>query len=156
MWLRRLWPFGRRQAPLTREESLASVPVRNAAVVTRRTDAGEIEITIPRLEALWVRVLARVFYVPKARKLVLDELGTYVWERCDGSTTVKDLVAGFSERYKLGRREAEVSLTEYLKLLAKRGLIGIAVPRDPRRPIGGSSSTAGRETGTRRRRRARK
>jgi len=75
-------------------------------------------------------LLARVFYVPKSRKIVLDELGTFVWERCDGQTTVRDLIGIFAERYKLGRREAEVSLTEYLRTLAKRGLIGIAVPRD--------------------------
>jgi hypothetical protein len=131
VWLGRLWPFRTRQGPsISREESFASLPVRNEALPTRRTDAGEIEITIPRREALWVGLLARVFYVPKSRKIVLDELGTFVWERCDGQTTVRDLIGIFAERYKLGRREAEVSLTEYLRTLAKRGLIGIAVPRD--------------------------
>ena len=131
MWPRRLWPFRRARTALSREDSLASLPVRNEALYTRRTDAGEVEITIPRRKAWYVGLLSKVFYVPKSRKIVLDELGTFVWERCDGETTVRDLIGSFAQRYKLGRREAEVSLTEYLKTLAKRGLIGIAVPRRP-------------------------
>jgi hypothetical protein len=51
----------------------------------------------------------------------LDEVGSFVWNLCDGEHPVSALVEALVERYKLGKREAEVSLTTYLKQLGKRG-----------------------------------
>jgi hypothetical protein len=43
---------------------------------------------------------------------------------------VAALIEQFRQHYKLNYREAEVSITTYLRQLAKRRLIGIAVPED--------------------------
>ena len=123
----RIWPFGRKRPPLSREDSLNSLPARNEALSARRTDAGEIEITLPRKDVWWVTLLSKFTFVPTSRKVVLDEIGTFVWDLCDGKTTVRELIEVFAKRYKLPRREAEVSITNYLKILLRRRLIGIGV-----------------------------
>lgn len=117
----------RRQKPLSREQSLASVPLRNEAVETQRTDGGETRLLIPRRESWWVRSLSRVFYVPSKRRITLDEIGSFVWELCDGKHNVRQIIQALCSRYKLHRKEAEVSVVAYLRTLAKRRLIGIAV-----------------------------
>jgi len=65
--------------------------------------------------------------VPEFRTVTLDEVGTRVWDLCDGEHTVKDLIARVAEEHKLSRKEAEVSLVAYLRQLAARGLIALVV-----------------------------
>lgn len=121
------WAFWRRPKPLSREQSLASVPLRNQAVEAEQTDDGTIRLVIPLRPAWWARWISRVAYVPKTRRIVLDEIGSYVWELCDGKRSVREIIGALSARYKLHRKEAEVSVVAYLRQLARRGLIGIAV-----------------------------
>ena len=54
----------RRQKPLTRDQSLSSVPVRNEAIEVERADDGNVRLVIPRREDWWVRATDRLFYVP--------------------------------------------------------------------------------------------
>ncbi len=128
------WPLWRRPKPLSREQSLASVPLRNQAVEEERTDAGEVRLVIPLRGTWWARLLARLFYVPKTRRVVLDEVGSYVWGLCDGRNCVRDIIHALAKRYKLHRKEAEVSVVAYLRQLARRGLIGIAVLKAGEKP----------------------
>ncbi len=121
------WAFWRRPKPLSREQSLASVPLRNQAVEVERTDAGELRLAIALRATWWARLLSGIFYVPGKRRIVLDEIGGFVWELCDGKRSVRDIIQALSARYKLHRKEAEVSVVAYLRQLARRGLIGIAV-----------------------------
>lgn len=115
---------------LTREESLRAIPVRNEKVeVEQDEDLQETLIRIPRRDDWWVRWLARIFFIPKHRKVTLDELGSFVWNFCDGKHTVGELIDAFAARYKLNRKEAELSMTAFLRMLAKRRLIGLAVPQ---------------------------
>jgi hypothetical protein len=115
---------------MSRKQSLGSIPVRNQAVEVEHTDEGLVRLVIPRREDWWVRVLSRLFYVPTQRKVTLDELGSLVWAKCDGATTVREIIRILARRYKLHRKEAEVSVVAYLRTLAKRRLIAVAVPKD--------------------------
>ena len=125
-------PFlNKRKGPvLSREQSMASMPLRNPMLTESVEDDGIVRLAIPRKEAWWVKLLSRVFYVPKRRRIALDELGSFVWQQCDGETTVRTLIDKFCKKYKLNRKEAEVSMVAYLRQLAKKGLIGIQVPKD--------------------------
>ena len=123
--------FKKQQPVLTREQSLASMPIRNPMLKWEPEDDGTVQILIPRKEGWWVDLLSRMVYVPKRRRIALDELGSYVWDQCDGETTVRSLIDKFARKYKLNRKEAEVSMVSYLKQLAKKGLIGIQVPQNP-------------------------
>lgn len=122
--------FRRRPKSLTREQSLGSVPLRNEVIEAERTDDGEVRLIIPRRERWWVRSLGRLFYIPKQRPLTLDEIGSFVWELCDGKHTVRQIIKALSKRYRLHRKEAEVSVVAYLRQLTKRGIIGIAVLKE--------------------------
>jgi len=114
---------------LTRREALSALPMRNDALKTETTAKGEFLVTVPR-RTDWVgRALALVFAVPKERKIALDQVGADIWELCDGRHTVEDIIAALTRKYRLNRKEAEVSLTAYLRQLGRRGLIGFAVPK---------------------------
>jgi len=77
------------------------------------------------------RLLALFFIVPRVhmRSIDLDEIGSFVWARCDGATTVRQIRKALVDRYKLHQREAEASLLEYLRQMMKRNLLGLEVIR---------------------------
>lgn len=113
---------------LSREQSLKAIPIRNEKILAELDeDTGEMLLLIPRRDDRWVRLLARVFYVPPHKKVSLDELGTTVWNLCDGKNSVREIVGQFAEKYKLSRKEAEVSLTEFLRQMARKRLIGLVI-----------------------------
>ncbi|NOZ22663.1 MAG: PqqD family protein [Planctomycetes bacterium] len=120
----------RKKPQLTREQSLSAIPVRNQAVEVTRDETGLVSISIPRKKAWWVDLLAKVFFVPEQKRVGLDEIGSYVWDRCDGKNNVRAIVGEFQKKFKLNRKEAELSMLNYLKLLAKKRLIGLVI-REP-------------------------
>jgi len=72
----------------------------------------------------WLGVLLRwLTSRPVHRQIELDEIGGFVWNLCDGSHSVADIVEELEHRYQLSRREALASLAEFLSQLQKRGLI---------------------------------
>jgi len=126
----------RRGSPLTREQAFDARPVRNPSLKWRLNDEDSVEVIIPRRGDRLGRALGFLFYVPQSRPVVLDEVGSRVWTLCDGERTVEEIVETLRGEYKLGRREVEVSLTEYLRTLGKRGMIGFLVPEELARELG--------------------
>ena len=129
------------KAKLTREAMLDSRPARNEALKWDRNDEGEAQIRVRRQETWKVRLLSRMFYIPKERKITLDELGTEVWTLCDGRTSVSQMIEVLSRKYQLNRKEAEVSLLTYLKTLGQKRFIGFVIegPGQAPRPSGNAS-----------------
>ncbi len=121
-----LW---RKRPKLDRGASLRAIPVHNPAASFEKDDRGLVQVSLPRRDVRWVRVLAKVFALPERKRFSLDELGSFVWERCDGKTPVKQVIGELAKRYNLGRKEAEMSTANYMKLLVKKGLIGVKVRR---------------------------
>ncbi len=128
--------LSRRRPRINRQRALASYPVRNQAVEWR-ADGETMVLIARRREDAVGRLLSLFFVVPRERKYELDSVGSYVWQHCDGRHTVEDLIRGLAARYKLNRKEAEVSLTAFLRLLGKRKLVAIAVPREDNAPRNG-------------------
>lgn len=121
----------KKDQPLSREASFESRPLQNPDIKVDRSDDGSALLRLPTNPKRWVRLLARAMRIENLeRKVSLDELGTYVWDMCDGKTSVRKMIQRFAARYKLSRKEAEVSIVQYLRTLAKRGIIGILVPQD--------------------------
>ncbi|OIO03857.1 hypothetical protein COY52_02330 [Candidatus Desantisbacteria bacterium CG_4_10_14_0_8_um_filter_48_22] len=114
---------------LTRRDILDSRPVRNADLKWERAENGEVRITLPLRKTWWAGILSKVFTAPKQRVLGLDEIGTKVWDACDGNRTVEQMIQLLSDDLKMNRREVETSLLHYLKTLGSRGLIGFAVDK---------------------------
>lgn len=123
--------FRRRAKPLSREQSLTSIPVRNELIEEEESDEGYVRLLIPRRQDLWVKAVSRLFHVPKKRQITLDEIGSFVWRLCDGTNDVRAIIRALCTRYRLHRKEAEVSVVTYLRTLAKKRLLGIAVLKEP-------------------------
>jgi hypothetical protein len=122
--LQRLFP--KKYAPkITRHEILAAVPVRNSLVEWETNDQDEVVLKVPRRQDRVGRILHRVFAAPPFKQVVLDEVGSDVWHLCTGENSVDTIVKTLSKKYKLSRREVELSLANYLRTLAQRGLIGL-------------------------------
>lgn len=119
----------KKQPQINRRELLRSKPVRNERLTWERLDDGEVSLRIPRRNSWWIALVAKVFYVPSKRTIMLDEIGSQVWTLCDGQHTVEHLITSLRHQYKLEQKEAEVSTLTYLKQLAEKGLIGFAVTR---------------------------
>jgi hypothetical protein len=120
--------FATRNKPrLTREAMMESRPARNDMLAWEKTETGEARIKVTRQETWKTRLLSKVFYIPETRSITLDEVGTEVWQMCDGHTSVATMIDRLRERYKLDRKEAEVSLLSYLKTLGQKRFIGFLV-----------------------------
>ena len=82
-------------------------------------------LSIPRRADRLGKLIGVVFRVPDFKDIVLDEVGSSVWELCDGKHDMGGIIAETSKTFKLNRREAEVSVTTYIKMLAERKLVGL-------------------------------
>lgn len=130
-----LYKFGLKKPPdigLKRDDILKAIPLRNSTVKWEKNDEDEVSIVIPQMDKLWVKIVTKIFMVPGKRVVVLDEIGSYVWLECDGEHTIRDIMNSLSGKYRLTRKEAEVSLITYMRNLGKRGMLGFAI-EDPDR-----------------------
>lgn len=114
---------------LSRAESLACRPIKSDQVSEDRLEGGEVVLTFPIAPHPFFAGLYRRSGVLPGRivrkKLQLDRLGTSVWDLLDGQHTVRKVIDLFAEQHNLQHREAEVSVTQFLHSLGKRGLIGL-------------------------------
>ncbi|MGE5530737.1 MAG: PqqD family protein [Bacteroidota bacterium] len=135
------------QGGLTRDQAMAAWPVRNPDLVVHESEDGLVAVELPRRKDWVGGALGFLFFVPDSKPVQLDEVGSFVWKRCDGEHTVNEIADALAAEYKLNRREVDVSLTQYLQTLGKRGMIAFAIPRDVAEEAGlsGSASFPGGE-----------
>ena len=114
---------------LTKSQALTLIPVKNGERSEATLESGDIVIRYPVTMRPWMVKWIQRFKgsSPRvgSRKLQLDSLGTEVWKMLDGKQTVRDIVDTFAENHQLESREAEVAVTQFLRDLGKRGLIGL-------------------------------
>ena len=109
---------------------MKTLPLRNQLVKWEMDEKGEVSLTIPQDHKMWLRVLAKLFSLPGKRVIVLDDVGSYVWQLCDGQNSLRRISKQLSDKYNLTAKEAEMSLVEYLRALGKRGIIGFDVTKN--------------------------
>ena len=119
---------------------MSSRPTRNDSLDWETNDEGEVQISVVRQDTWKVRLLSKLFYIPKKRKITLDEVGTEVWQMCNGRNTVGDMIEQLSKTYQLNRKEAEVSLLQYLKTLGEKRFIGFVLEGEKSPPDPGGAS----------------
>ena len=114
---------------ISRAEALDRIPVKNRQISENRLESGEVVIHYPVIMRPFFAGLAKRFGGQEAqiqiKKLQLDELGTSVWNLLDGERSVRQLVKMFAGTHQLETREAEVSVTQFIRELGRRGLIGM-------------------------------
>mgnify|MGYP001813258333 FL=1 len=114
---------------VSRAQALDRIPVKNRQISENRLETGEIVIRYRVTMRSFFSGLAKRFGGPEVqtqmKKLQLDELGTSVWNLMDGNRSVRQLVKIFAATHQLETREAEVSVTQFLRELGRRGLIAM-------------------------------
>jgi len=108
---------------------LASTLYRNLKVVEERQPDGRtrhLKIPVRRPDYL-VPPISWVVRPPDHRTLVLDPVGTDLWDWCDGRRTVEEVIELFARKHNLTFHEGRVSATAYLKELVKRGALAVAI-----------------------------
>src|SRR3954451_24008118 len=117
-----MMPSRSRTTSPTKSRLLAGRPRRVADVEPKPAGEGAWRITVPLRPKIWA---AWVLRMPTAssKTFELDMLGKFVWDACDGRTSVRELILALAQRYKLNEREAEVATTAFLHTLVSKGLI---------------------------------
>ena len=114
---------------LTKSQALTLTPVKNVEAFEVILDSGVVVIHYPVTMRPWMAKWIQRFKGSSpqtgSRKLQLDTLGTQVWNMIDGKRTVRDIVDTFARTHQLERREAEMAVTQFLRDLGKRGLVGM-------------------------------
>ena len=110
-----------------RREFLALKPLRNPNLSWEEVE-NRVVLRVPRPDTWQVKLVNVFFPVPEERKVVLDPIGSDVWRVCDGQTTIAEVMKVLQREYKLGAKEAELSLQQFFKDLGRRGYIGFAMP----------------------------
>ena len=112
-----------------RTDILNSLPLRNQLIKWDVDDKGEVSLVIPQKQKLWIRIVTKIFQLPGKRVVVLDDVGSYVWQLCDGHNSIAEIVKHLCGEYRMTRKEAETSLFTFMRQLGKRGMVGFAVPQ---------------------------
>lgn len=114
---------------ISRAEALNRIPSKNLQIREERLNSGEVVIHYPVTIRPFFAGLVKRFGGSEAqiqtRKLELDGLGTSVWAMIDGNCSVRQLIGIFATTHQLEAREAEVAVTQFLRELGRRGLIGM-------------------------------
>jgi hypothetical protein len=124
-------PFRKRkpEPTMSRADALKCIPVRNSQVSEERQEGGEAILAYPITVRPWFAGLVRRFGGnadgTRMKRLQLDALGTDVWMLLDGKRSVQSIVAEFAQKHRLHPKEAEVSVTQFLRQLGKHGIIGL-------------------------------
>jgi hypothetical protein len=117
----------KQQQKLPRREMMDSVPRLNPAVRWEELDSGVLSAAYRKDMPGWRKVFARIAVAPEVGHIALDKTGSQVVRAIDGQRTIRDLIALVSDRFKLSRKEAEVSTLKYMEALGRRGLVGFEI-----------------------------
>ena len=130
-----MFPTKKKKRPLdratARREFMALKPLRNPKLGWEEVE-NRVVLRVPRPNSWQVKIVNIFFPVPEERKVVLDPIGSDVWRVCDGQTPIAEVVKILQREYKLGAKEAELSLQQFFKDLGRRGYIGFAMPVVPK------------------------
>lgn len=112
-----------------RGELLEARPIRRADATVSELSEGVARVTVPLPPRGGL-----FFRVPEgaAKTFELDTLGLFVWNHCDGRTSVKEIIERLAGEFKINLRAAEVSTLQFLNLLSSRGWVGRARDAGPK------------------------
>ncbi len=126
-----LYAFKLKKRPdVDRGKVLKAFPLRHQLITWELDDKGEASLVIPQKDKFWVRFTSKIFMLPNKRVVVLDSIGAYVWQMCDGKHTISQIIKALQKKHQLTRKEAETSLFTFVQQLGKRNFIQFAIPTE--------------------------
>lgn len=115
----------RDKGKIDRRESLSGVPILNSNVSIEQKANG-----VPALRARITRgtsFLERLRPTVNNRSYELDEFGAFVVRQMDNQKTVLEIINAFEKAFGMSRREAELGVVAFLKMLMKRNLVSVVI-----------------------------
>jgi len=113
-------------------DALLCIPEKNMLVKESTLDSGDIILAYQSVyKPLFQKIQKFVRKNPGntfKRKIQLDHLGVDVWHLINGKKNVKAIIKEFATIHTLNYKEAEISVTLFLRSLGEKGLIGIKEP----------------------------
>jgi hypothetical protein len=114
---------------MSRTDALAYKPVKSLQIKEFRLDSGELLLEYPMPVRPWIAAVAKRLggsqSIEQTKKLQLDTMGTSVWDLMDGTRSVGRIIQIFAKNHRLENREAEISVTRFIRELGRRGLLGL-------------------------------
>jgi hypothetical protein len=141
-----MFGFGRRKPQLTRAQQLTSKLRRMVEPEIVRLENGGAKLKVTVRPSRVHRLLLR-FPESTVKSFELDSVGLFVWELCDGRTSVQTLISKVSRHLGITTREAEVCTLAFARTLVKKGLLGIEVPKPADERDAAVTSSASRKRG---------
>ncbi len=125
--------FIRKKSP-TRQDIRKSRPLRNANLNFDKKEDGTVVLRIP-LEARggMYKLLGKVSQSQAEKEVELEEIGSFVWNLCDGKHSCEGIASKLKDKYKLTKPEAEASLISFLETLARRGYVALTMETNGKR-----------------------
>ncbi len=120
-------------ADQSRSRSLLATITRPAAVEEESLGPRRVRLCYqttspPRLRVLRLLAAQPVGGVRQTRRLELDPLGATLWHACAAEPRVVDLVELLMRQHQISYREAEMSVTDYVRRLGQRRLLALKLP----------------------------
>ncbi|MEM1543043.1 MAG: PqqD family protein [Ignisphaera sp.] len=117
--------FFKKQKPptISPDRFYKSIPVVTPGLQYEEDSKGIVTILIPIREG---------DKVVRTAKIKLDFIGSKVWKKIDGKTSFSELCQWMKSEFLITEKEAEISLSMFIKMLADRRLIALVLP--PPRP----------------------
>ncbi len=104
---------------------LSAVPQKNQAAEIARAGEGAV-VSVPVRRPRWlIPPVSWVLPWSTHRRVELDGAGTAVLELCDGRRNVEEVIEIFAREHKLGFRESQLAVTQFLRELLRRGIIAL-------------------------------
>ncbi len=118
---------------IAKNDALLCIPEKNGLVEEIVLDSGDLILSYQATYKPFFKKIQKIIRNKKSkesfrRKIQLDQLGIDVWSRLNGEKNVKTIIKEFASLHHLNYKEAEISVTLFLRSLGEKGLIGIKEP----------------------------
>lgn len=103
-------------AKKTKENYLDFIPVINPQNTWDADEAGVVTIHMVN-RGFYNRLAQKVFHTPRVSHIKLDEYGSFLWRKMDGTRTVGELAQGMKERFGERAEPLYDRLVQYMRIL---------------------------------------
>ncbi|NOX32254.1 MAG: PqqD family protein [Deltaproteobacteria bacterium] len=117
---------------IKKNNALSCIPEKNSFIEEIFLDSGDLVLSYQAMyKPFFIKIQKMMRLNSKKtfkRKIQLDRLGVDVWSLLDGKKNVKTIIREFAALHTLNYKEAEISVTLFLRSLGEKGLIGLKEP----------------------------
>ena len=116
--------------PWTPRQQVEAHPVRNAHARVVSDEPRRVVVEVPRRYPLLLRPIRVLFRLREVRRLEIDGVGLELWRRCDGTTSLAQMIDDLMTVDRLTFHEARLLVLGLLRQLAERGALALVAVQD--------------------------